>query len=376
MRYLDSASPVLVLPSQQPSFGMDSNRPIFSTPFSNGATQSPNSTWSNLTPTQATPASAAGRKRSRDEAAPNLEDDYFAVQVLPEPENEAEWEYGEGMVLIKPNSKGRIIEAGSQTGTWAEEQAEEKVAMAAAVEKASLERPILRAAKSQRLDLSSTPPITEEVMSNGTLVNPPSPERKEPTVDDFTRHLGIGWSSMDNADADMQIAVRGWNKFIENHFPIVNPRIRLQSRGLASYLVDAREGYFLFGEDLKQGRLVSTNLETVWINLRGAVPIFEGEIIMEAGSTPKVATAITPTVVTDDTMNGMEDAGVADSGQVMNGVEGLRTVEYEAVMTRYATYHEASGLHDAGFLNGTGKYPTPEHALSDEQTMEVEMDMS
>lgn len=280
------------------------------------------------------------------------------------------------MVLIKPNSKGRIIEAGSQTGTWAEEQAEEKVAMAAAVEKASLERPILRAAKSQRLDLSSTPPITEEVMSNGTLVNPPSPERKEPTVDDFTRHLGIGWSSMDNADADMQIAVRGWNKFIENHFPIVNPRIRLQSRGLASYLVDAREGYFLFGEDLKQGRLVSTNLETVWINLRGAVPIFEGEIIMEAGSTPKVATAITPTVVTDDTMNGMEDAGVADSGQVMNGVEGLRTVEYEAVMTRYATYHEASGLHDAGFLNGTGKYPTPEHALSDEQTMEVEMDMS
>lgn len=343
----------------QPSFGMDSNRPTFSTPFPTGATQSQNSTWSNvsnLTPTQIIPSSA-GRKRSRDEAADNLENDYFPVQAAPEPENEEEWEYGPGMVLIKPNNKGRVIEAGSQTGTWAEEQAEAEKAKAIASTNANLERPVLRAAKSQRLDLSSTPSITEEVLSNGSLVNPPSPERNEPTVDDFTRHLGIGWSSMDNADSDMQIAVRGWTKFIENHFPITNVGIRLQSRGLASYLVQANEGYFLFGEDLKQGRLVSTSLETTWVNLRGPVPIFEGEVIMEAGNTPKAVG--TPAPVTDDVMNGLEDA-----------------VESEPVMSRRASYHHASSLHDAELLNGTVNHSATGHAPSNAETMEVEMDMS
>jgi len=62
----------------------------------------------------------------------------------------------------------------------------------------------------------------------------------------------------------------------------------LQSRGLASYLVEANEGYFLFGDDLKQGRLVSTSLEKTWDNLRGPVPVFDGEGVMEAGETPKI----------------------------------------------------------------------------------------
>lgn len=243
--------------------------------------------------------SKVGRKRSRDEAASNLSDDeYLPVQApVPQlqPENEDEWEYGEGMTLIKPNGRGYIIEAGSQTGTWAEEKAEAQRQPSPA-RSLSPERPILRASKSQRLDLTSTPSIAEEYMHNGALATPlsSSPERgngfSEPTIDDFTRHLGIGWSLISNED-HIQAAARGWTKYIENHYPITDAKIALQSRGLASYLVQANEGYFLFGEDLKQGRLVSTCLQKVWANLRGPTPIFDGETVMEAGDTPKVNAA-------------------------------------------------------------------------------------
>ncbi len=318
-----------------------------------------NSSWSTPTPTTANPSSAAGRKRSRDEAGPNLEDDYIPVQppvVQPEAENEEEWEYGEGMVLIKPNRKGGIIEAGSQTGTWAEEQAEQerlKVA-AAALAAVTPERPILRAAKSQRLHLSSTPCISEEVMSNGTLVSAGSPERTnghiEPTVDDFTRHLGIGWSSVNTADADIGAAARGWTKFIENHFPITDAKIRLQSKGLASYLVEANEGYFLFGEDLKQGRLVSTSLENTWVNLRAPVPVFEGGVVMEASSTPKIDAGIQP---------------MANGEIVMNGTNG------------HAMNNDVQPVVIGGHMvNGTGGVALKEGQILLGHTLEVEMDMS
>jgi hypothetical protein len=324
-----SSSPILVLPPQippQPSFNMDSNRPSFSSPFTNGVQQSPlTSSWSNLTPSTSAPPSAAGRKRSRDEAASNLEDDYFSVQApiaQAQQDDEEEWEYGEGMTLIKPSRSGYIIEASSQTGTWAEEKAEQERAKAVAA--SSPERPALRAAKSQRLDLSSTPSITEEVLSNGNLVSPGSPERTnghaEPTVDDFTRHLGIGWSLVNTADLDIQAAVRGWSKFIENHFPVTDAKIRLQSKGLASYLVEANEGYFLFGEDLKQGRLVSTSLEKTWVNLRGPVPVFDGDLVMEAGETPKIEN-IQVNSYGLHLMNGMEGAVINGGHDVAGHME-------------------------------------------------------
>jgi len=284
---------------------MGSNRPTFTSPFANGVNPSPLApSWSNLTPTASTPSSAAGRKRSRDDAASNLEDDYFPVQQSTSapapPENEDEWEYGEGMTLIKPSGSGYIISAGSQTGTWAEEKADEEIPAPVATQ----EKPILRSAKSQRLDFTSTPVIAEEIMSNGTLITPlsasPTNGYIEPAVDDFTRHLGIGWSLI-SADDDIQAAARGWTKFINNHFPVTDAKIRLQSKGLASYLVEANEGYFLFGEDLKQGRLVSTILERTWVNLRGPVPIFDGEGVMEAGETPKI-NGNNPLTLNDDLM--------------------------------------------------------------------------
>ncbi|KAG0645243.1 hypothetical protein D0Z07_8882 [Hyphodiscus hymeniophilus] len=275
---------------------METNRPNFNSPFGNPPPAA--SSWSNLnTPSTSAPPSAAGRKRSRDEAAINLEDEYFPVHksVPIQPEVEEEWEYGEGMTLIKPCRSGYLISAGSQTGTWAEEKAEEEKAKAAAALDA--ERPIMRSAKSQRLDLTSTPIIAEEVMSNGTLVTPitasPSNGHVEPTVDDFTRHLGIGWSLI-SVDADIQAAARGWTRYIDNHFPVTDAKIRLQSKGLASYLVEANEGYFLFGEDLKQGRLVSKTLEQTFVSLQGPIPKFEGEDVLNATETPKANGGTTP----------------------------------------------------------------------------------
>jgi hypothetical protein len=310
-----SSSPILAMQAQHPPqspFMKGISSLAFGSPF--GENRNPNSpsAWP-TTPFKSAPSSAAGRKRSRDEAAPNLSDDeYFSIQ-MPVPqvpiENEEEWEYGEGMTLIKPNRAGRAIDASSQTGTWVEEKAEEEKAKAQALAQAQAvalsisqtDRPIIRATKSQRLDLTATPTIAEE---NVSIVSAHSPERTglvEPTIDDFTRHLGIGWSLI-SSDEHIQAAARGWTKFIENHFPITNVKIALRSNGLESYLVQANEGFFLFGDDLKQGRLVSTNLERVWANLRGPVPIFDGEATMEAGDTPQVQRALIPnetTVMTD-----------------------------------------------------------------------------
>ncbi|TAQ86222.1 hypothetical protein B7494_g5438 [Chlorociboria aeruginascens] len=315
MRSFDqSFSPVLGLQPQhtpQPFLNMATSQPRVTSPFVNRAHNSSLLAF-NATPSTSAPSSAAGRKRSRDDAADTLGDDEcFPPHDPPTPDNEDEWEYGEGMTLIKPNSSGYIIHAGSQTGTWAEEKADEQA------KPRSPERPVLRSHKSQRLNLTATPAIAEELsLSNGTLVTPQSivsvgaTGPTEPTVDDFTRHLGIGWSSI-SSDEHIQAAARGWTKFIENHFPVTDVKIRLESRGLSSYLVEATEGYFLFGEDLKKGRLISTCLDRVWENLRGPVPVFDSEGIIEAGETPKsngMMEGMTANTVDEVFMNGMADA--------------------------------------------------------------------
>ncbi|CZT02364.1 hypothetical protein WAI453_002002 [Rhynchosporium graminicola] len=268
------------------SRSMDFTRPVFTTPFSGGINPA-KSSWT--TPNSFTPRSAAGRKRSRDEAAPNLEEEYFNVAptpALPEPVNEEDWEYGEGMVLIKKGT-GYVTDSTSQTGTWHEEKAlREQGEQTKQADAVMTDRPVLRAHKSQRLNLSATPSIPEELFQaqDASPVSRGSPERHiEPTVDKFTLHLGIGWSSLAAAGPDVEAAARGWAKFIENQFPVTNAKIQLQSKGLASYLVEASEGYFLFGEDLKQGRLVSTELGKTFANLKGPVPVFDGDVIMEAG---------------------------------------------------------------------------------------------
>jgi len=296
-----SASPVLVLPPQFPphSYSMNNNNLHYSfnnspSPFTQSSSQASSAFSTNQSQLRASSTAAAGRKRSRAEAADNLNDEALAYHPsLPTPASvsEADWEYGEGMTLVRPN--GFIIDASSQTGTWAEEEAEKERQLqeAAAAQSQPSETPILRSYKSQRLDNTATGPASsdEVVFGNGVLVAPSPPKSTmEPTVDDFTIHLGVGWSRLSD-DEHIQAAARGWAKFIENHYPVSDVSVRLQSKGLASYLVEAKEGYFLFGEDLKQGRLVSVNLQRTFGNLRSTPPVFDGETVMIASTSPTSA---------------------------------------------------------------------------------------
>lgn len=292
-----------------------------------------------------TPASV-GVKRSRDDAAENLEDDdYFHQAATPPAQKEEDWTYGEGMTLVRPN--GFIIDPASQTGTWAEEKAEQS--RPATPPAAS--RPVMRNHKSQRLDLSATPAIGDDRLSNYAPSSSPirqSPTRNDPAVDDYTIHLGIGWSKI-SADEDMQAAARGWAKYIENHFNVTSPKILLQSRGLSSYLVEAREGWFLFGDDLKQGRLVATTLTRTFEHLRTSPPSFDGEeVLVAVAETPKVELA------EEDLM----DAPHVYSGSLYRRKEFLNGTEATGAVG-------AADAHNPHNLNLNGQAP-----------VDTEMDMS
>lgn len=236
-------------------------------------------------------ATFAGRKRSRDEAAVNLDE---PEKVVPPPkveESEDEWEYGPGMILIKKKT-GYVVDAASQSGTWVEEKAAQEHSRkleeaTVAQEKLSQERPSLRSNKSQRLTLADNSlPVAAELpkSSDGRDTSPEAPS--QPVVDEFTVHLGIGWAQL-SADEHIQAAARGWQKYIENHFPITNAKIRLQSRGLSAYLVEASEGFYLFADNLREGRLVSRNAYCALQNLKTSPPVFDGES-MTAAESPRV----------------------------------------------------------------------------------------
>lgn len=239
---------------------------------------------------------AAGRKRSRDEAAINLDVTEAKLSTIePVKEKEDEWVYGPGMTLIK-SSASYVANEGSQSGTWLEEKAtaEQNRRNEEARAIGQQDRPSLRSSKSQRLDMKSISMSSNE--SNGARVSPvrdinasgpnPADNNSQPIVDNFTLHLGIGWSRI-SEDEHIQAAARGWAKYIENHFPVTNVRIHLESRGLQSYLVEASEGYFLFAENLRQGQLVSRDLNQTFANLRASPPLFEGPAPMCAAESPK-----------------------------------------------------------------------------------------
>lgn len=237
----------------------------------------------------------AGRKRSRDEAAPNLATDE------PEPhapkESDDEWEYGPGMVLIKKG--GYVAEASSQSGTWVEERAAEDEARKAKDAITRLHeqqhRPSLRSNKSQRLEQNSTSNFGITIQPAVPRTEPlPLESPAQPIVDQFTLHLGVGWRRI-SEDQHIQAAARGWARYIENHFPVSSAIIRLESKGLQSYLVEASEGFFLFSEDLRQGRLVSKTAESAMRNLKCSPPSFDGSETLIASTSP----------ATTDSLNGM-----------------------------------------------------------------------
>lgn len=233
---------------------------------------------SQFTAAQPVRPAAAGRKRSRDEASDNLEPD---IKSLPVEEPEEEWIYGPGMTLIK-KSTGYVTDASSQSGTWVEEK---KAAEEAAIKEA---RSLIRNPKLQRVSptVSSAP--------TAAFSHPKSdakPVSEGPIVDNFTMHLGIGWRRISEQD-HIQQAARGWARYIENHFPVSNARILLESNGLQSYFVESNEGFFLFAENLRQGQLVSQTAEGALRNLQCSPPIFDGMDVLSAAESPRPANAV------------------------------------------------------------------------------------
>ncbi|KAL2155588.1 hypothetical protein VTH82DRAFT_330 [Thermothelomyces myriococcoides] len=257
---------------------------------------------------------AAGRKRSRDEASVNLDPPEKSVE-LPVKEPEDEWVYGPGMTLIK-KSAGYVSDASNQSGTWLEERAAAEEARKTeeallAQKQLAQSRPSLRSHKSQRLDMSTTSMSSNDTFSGRRssptreTTNPmtaSSDSLAQPIVDDFTVHLGIGWSRISDSE-HIQAAARGWARFIENHYPVTNAKILLESRGLQSYLVEANEGYFLFSENLRQGRLVSTTPEGALNNLKVSPPVFDGLEVMNATTSARLIHSVASTMSPDVDMS-------------------------------------------------------------------------
>lgn len=206
----------------------------------------------------------------------------------PPPSNPEEgWVYGPGMTLIKPEP-GYAADAGTQSGTWVEQKKDTEEESRRKQEEAR--RPIIRSHKSQRVDRSSSrSPLSfgpRKVPLTSSSV-PVDTSNKVPTIDNFAIQLGIGWKRI-SEEQHIQAAARGWARFIENHYPITNAHVRLESQALQSYLVESNEGFFLFAENLRQGRLVSNNIVGALQNLQSNPPAFEGTDTFYATEPPKM----------------------------------------------------------------------------------------
>lgn len=259
------------------------------------------------------------RKRSRDEEDFSSDPDgsYFPSQQLNTPDPIAEEPiYGEGMALLNPGTGGSIP-AESQTGTWYEEKVQTQTEPQPSPPPES--RPRLPSPrKSVRLGPSAAPlpPRLDGIAAAIPPESPPKSSSSHPTIDDCTYALGIGWTRLNSEDPDISAAARGWARYLENHYPrdIHGAEILLQSNGLNAYLVGSREGFFLFSEDLLEGRLVGRNWESCLTNLRSHPLAFDGEEVLRAERTPGPDTAFGDEMdngrAMDTCMTNGKDAGI------------------------------------------------------------------
>lgn len=322
-----SDGPTMALsPPQEHAFAQFPSQSLLDGSF-HGYPASPSSVFASCSSAQPAPSSnltyapaapKPSRKRSRDDAA---FEEALVLNVPPEPQPapvpKEEPIYGEGMVLLNPNT-GLAVSAESQTGTWYEEKSESQQAAAPPVSSRSIALQSDAAdisRKSQRLD-TSAPGIDDIALAsihqrlNGpelddqhrTLHAGPSPPA-EPLIDDATRLLGISWQRIDTDD-DMAPAVRGWTKYIDNQYAayLRDSQMLMKSRALNAYLVAATPAtapspaFYLFNEDLTQGQLVAFSWEACLHNLRCTPIVFEGAAPLAAtarSNTPPAANPFT-----------------------------------------------------------------------------------
>lgn len=261
---------------------------------SNGSAQPVSGSGISSTPAPPKPS----RKRSRDEAA--FEESsalHVPSEPKPPPAPAAEPVYGEGMVLLNPDT-GMALSAESQTGTWYEEKAELQQAAEDPISSRSIALQSDAAdvsRKSQRLD-QSAPGLDDIALSSmrqrldgpnhddqhRSLQSGSTPPH-EPHIDEATLLLGISWQRIDSDD-DMAPAIRGWTKYIDNQYAahLQNSKMLMKSRALNAFLVTATPisalapAFYLFNDDLTQCQLVALSWESCLQNLRCTPIVFEG----------------------------------------------------------------------------------------------------
>ncbi|MCJ1441405.1 MAG: hypothetical protein MMC23_001891 [Stictis urceolatum] len=232
------------------------------------------------------PKATRSRKRSRDDFDDSQESDASSsdptsMEVIEEPV------YGEGMTLITP-STGRSLTAESQTGTWYEENLE--------IERRAAEE-AARSLEQDKLDAQERPSKTVRLDSPAAMT--PEPQAPlaatpAPVIGEAARVLGIGWKAVSD-DEILQCAARGWAKFIENHYPqLGGVEVVCKSEGLDAFLVTIRspcEGWWLFKDDLSEGRLVASHFDACRANLTQQPMSFEGTESLFAVQSPKATPA-------------------------------------------------------------------------------------
>ncbi|MCJ1335091.1 hypothetical protein MMC09_000357 [Bachmanniomyces sp. S44760] len=229
---------------------------------------------------------APSRKRCRDEESANQ------MKVVPESNIDAtlaaEPIYGEGMTLID-RSSGRAISAETQTGTWYEEQEEIK-RQEAADEIVSVAWANSQLSPSDALDTRKKFRRHDHTPSDENI----------PSMHDFSTvcspcfssdALGAGWQHL-GQEPHVQAAARGWNRYIENRYPdLDSPQVILRNEGKDACLVSTEFGFYLFSEDLAQGRLVALSWNNCLVNLSTSPIQFAGQqvIFAAAARTPSSA---------------------------------------------------------------------------------------
>ena len=224
----------------------------------------------------------ASRKRSREEASPEDEEMGRTLPPSRTPGISPTAIAGEEMARINPLT-GTAITAETQSGSWFEDQLEKKLQSDmedAAVQTGSDGE--LPKRKVQRRDASNTDVARAANLSE--VIE--SPTVADPTIDQYTHQLGIGWTHVGEDSGSVAMA-RAFSRYIDNHYPLLtSPEVLLKSKSLDSYLVKASQEYFLFSENLQQGRLVARTWEDTLASLQSRPLQFLVEQPMYATGTP------------------------------------------------------------------------------------------
>lgn len=196
------------------------------------------------------------------------------------------------MTIIDP-SRGRAAAAESQTGTWYEENLEiERLASIKAAKSLAQATEVVPARPTKTLRLEKMPDSSLSSSAATPCDVPGQSPFDTPVLDPATHLLGIGWTSI-SKDEHMQAAAKGWARYINNHYPsLSNTQLVLKSEGHQAYLVSAThtiegtQGFYLFAEDLNEGKLVAQTWEVCLRNLQTSSPVFEGQETLRAVRTP------------------------------------------------------------------------------------------